>query len=118
MTPNRLLVGSALALAITAAGCASQIGSTPAVPGTEAPTMVTQREARDLTFQYRQRAREFEELAQQMEVEAQWYGARFGEQDERAKNSRDKAKELWMAAEEADRIARTYRQQMPHGQVY
>jgi hypothetical protein len=118
MTRMRFIGGSALALLLSLAGC-STISSTPSdSPATEAPRLVTQGEASDLTFQYRRQALELGEMARRMEIEAEWYGGRFGENDERARNSRDKAKELWTAAQEADQISQEYRRQVPHGQVY
>jgi hypothetical protein len=118
MTRMRFIGGSAFALMLSLAAC-STISSTPSSsPPTEAPRVVTQGEASDLTFQYRRQALEFGEMARRMEIEAQWYGERFGENDERAQDSRDKAKELWTAAQEADQISQEYRRQVPHGRVY
>jgi hypothetical protein len=110
--------GSALALALFVCGCSTDPTATSGSPATEATRLVTQGEASDLTFQYRRQAQELREMARRMEIEAQWYGGRFGENDERARDSRDKAKELWTAAQEADQISQEYRRQIPHGQVY
>ena len=120
MTHRRLIGGGALALALFLAGCSMDLSAAPGSPATdaEAGRLVTQRDARDLTFQYRRQAVELDEMARRMEVEAQWYEGRFGEQDERAQFSRERAKELRIAAQEADQLAQEYRRQVPHGQIY
>jgi hypothetical protein len=100
------------------AGCSTDFGATPGSPVTESRRLVTQREASDLSFQYRRQALELQEMARRMEVEAQWYEGHFGARDERAKDSRDKANDLRTAAQEADQLAQEYRRQVPHGQVY
>jgi hypothetical protein len=116
---SQYIGGSVLVLTLFLCGCSTADPSaTSGVPATEAPRLVTQGEASDLTFQYRRQAQELREMARRMEIEARWYGGRFGENDERALDSRDKAKELWTAAQEADQISQEYRRQIPHGQVY
>ena len=66
MTHTRLLAGGALVLAMTMGGCATELRTTADDPAAESPALVTQREARDLTFQFRQRAMELQEMAQRM----------------------------------------------------
>jgi hypothetical protein len=100
------------------AGCSADLAATPGSSMADAGRPVTQREAAELAFQYRQQALELRQIAQRLELEAQWYGERFGKNDERAQDSRDKAKDLWTAAQEADQLVQEYRRQVPHGQVY
>ncbi len=117
MTQMRFIGGSALAFAMSVAGCSADLSATSG-SATETNRLVTQREAGDLAFKYRQQALELRQMAERLEVEARWYGERFGENDERAQGSRDKAKHLWKAAQEADQLVLEYRRQVPHGQVY
>jgi hypothetical protein len=50
-------------------------------------------------------------------MEVQWYSGHFGLTDAQVKLSREKARQLWIAVDEADQLAREYRRQVPHGQV-
>lgn len=102
---------SMIIAAVLMAGCAANL------PATVQVRAVSQSEARDLVFKYRQQASDLGELARRQEVEAQWYAGHFGPTDERVRVSREKAQQLWAAANEADQLARDYRLQVPHGQV-
>ena len=117
MRQTRSLAGSVAVAAMFFAGCATEV-SAPAAGATEEPRVVTQGEASDLMFKYRQQAMELRDMAKRMEVEANWYGGRFGQSDERAQESREKASQLWMAAQEAEQLAHEYGRQVPHGQVF
>ena len=115
MRHTRFLAGSVIVVAMWFAGCATEV-STP-VAGDE-HRVVTQQEASDLMFKYRQQAIEFRDMAKRMEMEANWYGGRFGQTDERAQESREKANQLWIAAQEAEQLAHDYGRQVPHGQIF
>jgi hypothetical protein len=54
-------------------------------------------------------------MARHLDMEAQWYSGHFGLTDEQVKLSREKARQLWIAADEADQRAREYRRQVPSG---
>jgi hypothetical protein len=56
-------------------------------------------------------------MARHLDMEVQWYSCHFGLTDEQVKLIREKAQQLWIAADEADQLAREYRRQVPHGQV-
>ena len=73
--------------------------------------------ARDLAFKYLQRTSDLREMARHLDMEVQWYSGHFGLTDEQVKLSREKAPQLWIAADEADQLAREYRRQVLHGQV-
>jgi hypothetical protein len=118
MTPFKFIGSSTLAFAMSFAGCSADLATTPYLSSADAGRPVTQREAGELAFKYRQQALELRQMAQRLEMEAQWYGERFGGSDERAQDSRDKAKRLWTAAQEADQLVQEYGRQVPHGQVY
>ena len=53
-----------------------------------------------------------------LEMEAEYYAQQGGRDSELAKRSRDMAKDMWATAEEAERQARDYQSQLPHGRVY
>ena len=117
MRQTRFLAGSAVVAAMLFAGCATEV-SAPVAGMTEEPRVVTQGGASDLMFKYRQQAMELRDMAKRMEVEARWYGGRFGQSDKRAQESREKASHLWMAVQEAEQLAYEYGRQVPHGRVY
>ena len=78
---------------------------------------VSQRQAGDLAFEYRQQAAILRQMAQEAEAEARWNGQ--GSEDRGAVDQKqERARQLWAAAEEVDQLARSYREQVPHGQVY
>ena len=114
----KFIGSSTLAFAMSLAGCSADLATIPYLQSADAGRPVTQREAGELAFKYRQQALELRQMAQRLEMEAQWYGERFGRNDERAQDSRDKAKHLWTAAQEADQLVQEYGRQVPHGQVY
>ena len=73
--------------------------------------------ARDLACTYRQQASDLRAMARHLDMKLQCYYTHFGQPDEQVKLSREKAQQLWIAADEADQLAREYRRQVPHGQV-
>jgi hypothetical protein len=113
--------GLAGAMLAALAGCATGAGmgnersegSVSTGPGT-----VTQREAGDLAFQYRRQAMEYRELARRLELEADVATRQSGGMSEQSQRSLETARALWASAEQADELARAYRRQTPHGQVY
>jgi len=79
---------------------------------------VSSRDAGNLAFTYRQQAKLLRDVASRLEVEGAWYQQQLGGDHERTRQSREAANAAWAAAEEADEMARTYQQQLPHGRVY
>lgn len=119
MRPAQFFVNSsAIVFAAVMAGCAANlpdgIGSAPATVQAKA---VSQSKARDLVFKYRQQASDLRELARRQEAEAQWSTGHVGQTDEQVRASRERARQWWAAAEEAEQLAHDYRRQVPHGQV-
>jgi hypothetical protein len=71
----------------------------------------------EAAFHYRQQAAELRDMAQRLELEAEWYAA-VAKDEERAKRTREMAKSFRATADAADQQAREYRRQVPHNQVY
>lgn len=69
---------------------------------------------RDTAFQYRQQAGELSALAQRYEIEAEAKSRELGQDAEQVKRHRDLASQYWSEAEQADELARQYRNQLPH----
>lgn len=110
---------SALAMAGLIAACATQqVPTTQSQPVPARPPIVTQHEAGELAFRYGQQAAQYRELATRYDMEARWYGGRFGDEDSQARQRQKQAQQLWPAAEEAEQIAREYWRQVPHGRMY
>jgi hypothetical protein len=100
------------------AGCAANlpesIGSAPVAVQAK---FVSQSEARDLAFKYRREAGDLREMARQLEAEVQWLTGHLEPTDEHVMRTRETARQLWAAADQAEQLARDYRRQVPHGQV-
>ena len=79
---------------------------------------VSSRDAGNLVFVYLYQAKVMRDVASRLEVEAVLYQQQLGADHERTKESREAANAAWTAAEEADEVARTYQQQLPHGRGY
>lgn len=120
MKTRTAIQGSVLTAVMLVAGCAGEVISHPSqetgVPAGRA--YVTQEQARNLVAKYRQQASDLRMLAQRSEWEARWYAGQFGADDQERIRRQAQAQQLWAAAEEADRLARDYRRQVPHGQMY
>jgi hypothetical protein len=78
---------------------------------------VSQSETRDLAFKYRQEAAELREMARRLEAEVQWLTGHAESTDEQVRRSRETARQLWAAADQAEQLSRDYRTQVLHGQV-
>jgi hypothetical protein len=114
MKPRYFFLGSALFLvAAVIAGCTTGPAGRTVTEGA-----AVSRDLGDKAFHYRRQAAELSAMAQRLEFEAQWYAREGGQDSERAKRARELAKEVRSAAEEADQLAREYRSQLPHNQVY
>ncbi len=100
-TPTIIHYGAALLLVASLAGCATASGGSGQASGAAATS-----DPASQAFYYRQQAAELTELANRLELEAQWYARRHGEESEPAKRAREMAKEMRLAAEEADQLAR------------
>jgi hypothetical protein len=102
------------------AGCAGEVTSRPSheMGGMADRADVTQEQARHLVAKYRQQASDLRMLAQRSEGEARWYVGQFGADDQEGIRRQAQAQQLWAAAEKADRLARDYRRQVLHGQMY
>jgi hypothetical protein len=87
-------------------------------PADRAASNPASKEARDLVFQYRQQAAELSQIADHFESEVRWYVTRGMQGSKEAEESREMAKDFRSAANEAEDLARQYRAQIPHNQVY
>lgn|SRR5581483_8561829 len=115
---NLLLpVSGVFVLTMMLSSCATQPSDRPTTTGATTATAATGPwKTSDLVIQYRQQARDLMDMAMRLEAEAQFYAQR--QNQEQAQRSRDLAKEMRAAAENAEQLARQYQQQLPHGQVY
>jgi hypothetical protein len=114
MRTQSFLFGSCLFLLATVVpGC-----STDSAERTITPSAAVSKNPGDLAFHYRLQAEELRAMAQRLELEAAWYAKQGGQDSEQAKRSQEMAKGMWAAADEADELAREYRSQLPHNQVY
>lgn len=112
-TQSFLLGSGLLLLATVVAGCA-----TDSAERTIAPAAAVSKDPGDMAFRYRLQAAELHAMAQRLEFEAAWYAKQGGQDSGQAKRSQEMAKEMRAAADEADQLAREYRNQLPHNQVY
>jgi hypothetical protein len=71
----------------------------------------------DTAFQYRQQAAQLSALAQRYEIEAEAKARELGKDAEQVKRNRDLAMQYWSEAQQADELARQYRNQLPHNVV-
>jgi hypothetical protein len=114
MKTRSFLLGSGLLLLATVvAGCA-----TDSTERTTTPAAAVSTDPGNLAFHYRLQAAELRATAQRLEFEAEWYAKQGGQGSEQAKRSQEMAKEMRVAADEAEQLAREYRSQLPHNQVY
>lgn len=111
--PFFILAGTLLLAGMLASGCATTPSNSSLPTG-----ITTSKEAADLAFHYRQQAAELNALAQRLEFEAEWYAQQSGQDSEQAKRARQMAKDMRATAKEAEELARQYRSQVPHNQVY
>ena len=115
-----VLLGSSLFFAAALlAGCATEPTAKPvSQPSVLTGHSVSSRDAGNLVFVYRRQAKVLRDVASRLEVEAALYQQQLGAAHEWTTHSREAANAAWAAAEEADEMARTYQQQLPHGRVY
>jgi hypothetical protein len=71
----------------------------------------------DRAFHYRQQAAQLSALAQRYEIEAEAKARELGNDSEQVKRNRDLAMQFWAEAQQADELARQYRNQLPHNVV-
>jgi len=117
--PVMLLGISLFVAAAVLAGCAAEPNAN-AVSRSSVLTQhsVSSRDAGNLVFVYLHQAKVMRDVASRLEVEAVLYQQQLGADHDRTRESREAANAAWAAAEEADEIARTYQQQLPHGRGY
>jgi|SRR5579885_3344706 hypothetical protein len=72
----------------------------------------------DRIVRYRQQAAELRRLAASFAWEAEWETRQAGGDSDRARRKLQVAEDTWAAADEADDMARRYREQLPHNLVY
>lgn len=72
---------------------------------------VSSRDAENLAFAYRRQAKVLREVAGRLEAEATLYQQQLGADHEWARRSREAANATWVAAEEADEMARSYQRE-------
>ena len=117
--PAVLLGSSLFFTAAVLAGCATEPNA-KSVSQTSVLTehSVSSRDAGNLAFVYSRQAKVLRDVASRLEVETARYQQQLGADHEWTRQSREAANATWAAAEEADEMARTYQQQLPHGRVY
>ncbi|HEV8329539.1 MAG TPA: hypothetical protein VGQ08_18870 [Nitrospiraceae bacterium] len=115
-----VLLGSSLFFAAALlAGCAAEPNAKTVSPSSVLTQHdVSSRDAGNLAIAYRRQAEVLRDVASRLEVEAALYQQQLGAGHERTRQSREAANAAWAAAEDADEVARTYQQQLPHGRVY
>jgi len=117
--PTVLLGSSLFFAAALLAGCAAEPNAKAvSQPSVLAHHDASSRDAGNLVFVYRRQAKVLRDVASRLEVEAALYQQQLGADHEWTRESREAANATWAAAEEADEMARTYQEQMPHGRVY
>jgi hypothetical protein len=118
MSARHLIHTSIMAALFFSAGCATDLTSSSNMQPSGMPVgLVTQDQARQLAFSHRQRASEISELARRIELEAAVFSRQWDPSHEESARRLAQVKQLLAAAEEADELARTYRRQVPHGQM-
>lgn len=111
--------GAPLLFAGLLAGCAGFTADQPSpAKGSGEVRAVSQREAADLAFRYRQQAAELREAARRYELEAEIQSTIMGRDHEQVRRTLEAATSLRTAASQADETALEFRRQVPHAQVY
>ncbi len=119
MQTVHIIRGGLFVAALFVGGCATDVIERSVVAAQPNPApRVTQEQARDLTAQYQRQAADIQELAQRVQWEAEWYAGKYGVNDRQSAMRRTQAQQLWAEAADAERLARDYRRQVPHGQIY
>ena len=119
MQTGHIIRGTVLVTAVLLTGCATDsIDQSVVLSHPDTARFVTQEQARDLAAQYHRQAADIRELAQRTQWEADRYAKQYGVNDQKAAMSLAQVQQLWVAAADADQLARDYRRQVPHGQVY
>ncbi|MEP7153189.1 MAG: hypothetical protein ABI856_15915 [Nitrospira sp.] len=119
MQTGHIIRGTVLVTVMLLAGCATDSNDRSVVLShPDTARFVTQEQARDLTAQFHRQAADIRELAQRTQWEADWYARQYGVNDQKTAMSLTQAQQLWAAAADADQLARDYRRQVPHGQIY
>ena len=119
MQTRHIIRGTVLVTVMLLTGCATDSNDrSVALSHPSTAHFVTQEQARDLTAQFHRQAADIRELAQRTQWEADWYARQYGVNDQKTAMSLTQAQQLWAAAADADQLARDYRRQVPHGQIY
>ena len=105
-----LLIGLMACLA----GCAMADYNDRATPTATTPAAMTQQQQAEKARVYREQARQFREMAERRAAEAELLAQDLGPTHEAVRKSRRLALELQAKADEADALAREFRQQVPH----
>lgn len=107
-----VLAGNLFLAASLLVGCAAD-PSPKAVSQSSvlAQRSVSSRDAENLAFAYRRQAKVLREVAGRLEAEATLYQQQLGADHEWARRSREAANATWVAAEEADEMARSYQRE-------
>lgn len=101
--------GVVLAGIIMLAGCAAERTQSEATSCGTDYTCLT-----NTAFHYRQQAEYLSALAERYDLEADVNAKELGQDTPEVKHNRTLAKQFWSEAEQADELAREYRQQLPH----
>lgn len=108
MKDRYFLAGGLLLLLGLLAGCAGEKAYSGNVCGSDYRCMQEQ------VFQYRQQADALNLMADRYAREANMKAQELGKDSEEARKSQEMAKKYALQADEADKLAREYRRQIPH----
>lgn len=107
-----ILTGGVILVGAIVAGCSA--GNTQALTTSCGSSYSC---LQDTAMQYRQQAAQLSALAQRYEMESEAKARELGKDAEQVKRSHDLARQYWSEAQEADEMARQYRNQLPHNVV-
>jgi len=105
---------SLLAALLFTTSCASNVSQPTGERTVPKSTVVTQDQARQMAYSYRQQAQDLRDLARRLETEALFSS---GQSSTDSKASMLQMQKVLAAADDADELAREYRRQVPHGQL-
>lgn len=100
--------------ALLLAGCATPDSRDPVTAPISRGAPMTQQDRAEKARVYREEARQYREMAQRRQAEADLLARDLGQGHAAVQQKRQLAMELQARADEADRISREFRQQVPH----
>ncbi len=96
------------------AGCASDVSQSH----TAACNAADYRCMSQASFQYQQQAERYSALADRYQQEADFQATQLGENAPEVQKQRTLAKQYWAEWEQADALARQFRQELPHNMAH